>query len=51
MDKDIRTSLVVSKTLLKELQEEASKEGFKLERFSEKVIRAGLKALATAQGS
>ena len=47
MDKSIRTTLVVSKDMLKELQDEAQKEGMILERYVEKVLKAGIKSLAT----
>ena len=44
MEKSIRTTLVVSKSLLKELQDVAQKEGMILERYVEKVIRIGMEA-------
>lgn len=45
MDKSIRTTLVVSKAMLKELQDEAQREGMILERYVEKVLKAGMLTL------
>lgn len=51
MDKHERTTVAVHKDLWKELKSYSEEEGMKLERYVERIIRAGIKVSRPTQES